>query len=253
MHSPTKNQVVSVSHTELVGNINGIRKNTLFFGSLWYNKARVGRGICLYCLSRAIFYWKAFRFVSSRLQNSFNFLASLFKVIHPLGLLKIIFSPTLAKGLPVSKINSWPRPALSQIATRQHQREKLGQNLYNTESTRRRAQPHSCWGGAGAARPLQRPWGAPKWPFRDPDSGSWLVTTQVPFGWPSGTYVLLASGQAASISLWPAQGTSKWEAGCCHVWRVMEGGYCSHGGSGTWRTPGMQIQGQGRNVGGVAL
>lgn len=164
MHSPTKIQVVSVSYTELVGNINGIRKNTSFFGSLWCNKPRVGRRICLYCLSRAIFYWKAFRFVSSRLQNSFNFLASLFKVIHPLGLLDVF--PPLAEGLPVTKINSWPCPALSQIATRQHQREKLGQNLYNIQSTKRLAQPHSCWGGAGAVWPLQRPWGAARCPIR---------------------------------------------------------------------------------------
>lgn len=65
---------------------------------------------------------------------------------------------------------------------------------------------------------------------RDPKSGSWPVTTYVPFGWPSGTYVLLASGQAVSVLFCPAQGTSEWEAECCLGWRVMEGGCCSHGG-----------------------
>lgn len=79
------------------------------------------------------------------------------------------------------------------------------------------------------------------------------MTTCVPFGWPSGTYVLLASSQAVSISFCPAQGASEWEDGCCLGWRVMEGGYCSDGGLGSWRAPGVQIQSQVRPVGVVAL
>jgi len=67
MHSPTKIQAASVSYAELIGYIKDIRRNTSFFRNLQYNKPRVGRSTSLYCLSRAVFYWKAFRFVSSRL------------------------------------------------------------------------------------------------------------------------------------------------------------------------------------------
>lgn len=162
--------------------------------------------VSLYCLCSVIFYWKAYRFVSSRLWISFCFLASLCKDIYPMGLLKIKSYPASARR---TTSNSWADLAFSQRATRQHQREKLGQNLCKHMVHGARARPPAAE-GVGAMRPLQRPRGAAKWPIRhgDPKSGSWLVTRHLPFGWASHTYGQLANGQVFWVLFLPSQRVS---------------------------------------------
>lgn len=116
-------------------------------------KPRVGRSISSYCPSRAIFYWKAFGFVSIRWWNYFNFLASPLQGNTSTGTLKnwFFFSLPLTEGLSVSNTNSWPCLALSWVVTMQHQREKVGQNLCNIWSVRQLPCSCSCWGGGRAA------------------------------------------------------------------------------------------------------
>lgn len=145
-----------------------------------YNKPRVGRSISLYCLSRAIFYWKAFGFVSIRLWNYINFLTSPLQGNTSTGILKNwFFSLPLRERLSVSNTNSWLCPALSQVVTMQHQGEKVGQNLCNIWSVRWLPCSHSCWGGRGAAKQPLRLWGA--------QVSSWPVTMCTALGWQSGT------------------------------------------------------------------
>jgi len=72
------------------------KKIANFYGILGYKKKGWG-GTSLYCLCSAIFYWKAFRFASSRLRISFCFLASLCKDIYPMGPLKIKSYPYLCQ------------------------------------------------------------------------------------------------------------------------------------------------------------
>lgn len=139
-----------------------------------------------------------------------------------------ILSLALAEGLLVAETNCRPGPALPQIATRPHWREKLGQKAVQRiicETTCSAPQVLRESGNRVSPPEATRTSQLAHQAAGTPKSGSLQVTTYVPFGWPSDTYVLPASGQAGSVLFCPAQEKSKWEAG---AWErvaiaVMEG------------------------------
>lgn len=171
------------------------KKNSPFLWNSWIQKKGWG-GVSLYCLCSAIFYWKAYRFVSSRLWISFCFLASLCKDIYPMGLLKIKSYPPSARR---TTTNSWADPAFSQRAIRQHQREKLGQNLC------------SIWSmGRGLGPQLLREWepcGPSRGQGEQPSGPSGTGTQSQALGWWQSTHRL--AGQTTHMDNWPMAKSSE--------------------------------------------